>query len=132
GLSLAWSILEHLHQEVQSKTLFATHFHELTQLEKTLPRLSNASVLVAENTTDIVFLHKLVPGICNRSYGVEVAKLAGLPSKVLLRAKDILGVLETQSQRANRTRSKALEKHDNQLHFFDGGRSSESRDGSGP
>ena len=128
GLSLAWSILEYLHTQVRAKTLFATHFHELTSLEKTLPQLRNANVLVERWNNEIVFLHKLGPGICNQSYGVEVAKLAGLPSKVLLRAKEILGVLESHSQRANRTRNKALEIHDNQLVIFEEPKQPESRD----
>jgi len=127
GLSLAWSLLEYLHTKIGAKVLFATHFHELTSLEKNLPQLKNANVLVERWKDEIVFLHKLSPGICNRSYGVEVARLAGLPSEVLLRAREILGHLETQSQRANRTRSHALELHDNQMVFFDGLESLESR-----
>lgn len=119
GLSLAWSIVEYLHNEVDAKTLFATHFHELTGLEKQLPRVRNTNVLVKKWKDDIVFLHKLANGVCNRSYGIEVAKLAGLPDKLLVRAKSLLGVLESQSARNARTRNQALQLHDNQLAFFE-------------
>jgi DNA mismatch repair protein MutS len=119
GLSLAWSLLEHIHKQVQAKTLFATHFHEVTSLEKSLPGLRNVNVLVEKWKNEIVFLHRLGPGACSQSYGIEVAKLAGLPSRVLLRAKEILGHLESQSQRGSRARHRALEIHDNQLVFFD-------------
>ena len=118
GLSLAWSLLEHIHNSVRAKTLFATHFHEITALEKHLPLLKNANVLVDRWNDEIVFLHKLGPGICNRSYGVEVARLAGLPAEVLARAKEILGHLESHSQRATRARNRAMDMHDNQMGFF--------------
>lgn len=119
GLSLAWSLLEYLHQKVRAKTLFATHFHEITALETALPGLKNTNVLVEKWKEDVVFLYKLAPGICNRSYGIEVARLAGLPSEVLLRAKDIQGLLETQSQRGGKSRHAALAQHTNQMGFFD-------------
>lgn len=120
GLSLAWSLLEFLHTQVRAKTLFATHFHEITALETALPGLRNFNVLVEKWKEDVVFLYKLAPGICNRSYGIEVAKLAGLPSEVLLRARDIQGLLESQSQRGNRVRSAALSGHAKQLGLFEG------------
>jgi DNA mismatch repair protein MutS len=119
GLSLAWSLLEYIHTSLKSFTLFATHFHELTHLEKSLPGLRNANVLVQKWKEDIVFLYKLAPGICNQSYGIEVAKLAGLPTPVLSRARHILGLLESQSERGSRIRNRALEIHDNQLAFFE-------------
>ncbi len=119
GLSLAWSLLEHLHENVRAKTLFATHFHEITALETTLPGCKNANVLVEKWKEDIVFLYKLAPGICNRSYGIEVAKIAGLPSGVLHRAREIQGLLETQSQRSSKVRSGALSHHRSQLGLFD-------------
>ncbi|MBI3295494.1 MAG: DNA mismatch repair protein MutS [Deltaproteobacteria bacterium] len=119
GLSLAWSLLEHLHGEVCAKTLFATHFHELTALEKSLPGLVNANVLVKKMGDEIVFLHRLDSGGCSQSYGVDVARLAGLPSKVLLRAKDILTVLESQSQRGYRARGRALGSSDQQMGFLE-------------
>lgn len=129
GLALAWSLLEFIHNEIGAKTLFATHFQELTGLQKSLPQLKNMNVLVEKWKEEIVFLHKLAPGICNQSYGVEVAKLAHLPSKVLLRAREILGCLESQSQRADRARSRALQIHDSQMAFFDVPEVSETRMG---
>jgi DNA mismatch repair protein MutS len=126
GLSLAWSLLEHLHNVVRAKTLFATHFHEITALETALPGVKNANVLVEKWKEEVVFLYKLGPGICNRSYGIEVAKLAGLPSEVLVRARDIQGLLESQSQRGNKARHTALEQHAKQMGFFDEGESPET------
>ncbi|MBM4317425.1 MAG: DNA mismatch repair protein MutS [Deltaproteobacteria bacterium] len=108
GLSLAWSLVEHFHTEVRAKTLFATHFHEVTSLEKSYSQLKNANVRVEKFKNEIIFLYQLSPGICSQSYGIEVAKLASLPSKVLIRAKEILTVLETQSQQGNRARINAL------------------------
>jgi len=119
GLSLAWSLLEYIHQEIGAKTLFATHFHEVTALEKLLPGVKNGNVLVDRWKDEIVFLHKLGTGVCSQSYGIEVARLAGLPPKVLLRAKTILGHLETQSRRGDRTRNRALETQENQMAFFE-------------
>jgi DNA mismatch repair protein MutS len=127
GLSLAWSIVEFLHTDVRAKTLFATHFHEVTALENALPGVRNANVLVEHWNEEIVFLHRLAPGGCNRSYGIEVAQLARLPSKVLLRARDILGVLESQSQRGNKARSRALNLGEKQMAFFDPSGASETR-----
>ncbi|NBW98926.1 DNA mismatch repair protein MutS, partial [bacterium] len=106
GLSLAWSILEHIHTRVRAKTLFATHFHELTALESEYPNLKNATVLVQKNGQDIVFLHQLAFGASNKSFGIEVARLAGLPVPVLSRAREILEnfdrskVLERSSQKS--------------------------------
>ena len=94
GLSLAWSILEHLHNQVGSKTLFATHYHELTELAERLPRLQNFNVAVREWNDQIVFLHKIIEGGADKSYGIHVARLAGVPSPVIKRAKDILKNLE--------------------------------------
>ena len=94
GLSLAWSILEHLHNQVGSKTLFATHYHELTELAERLPRLQNFNVAVREWNDQIVFLHKIIEGGADKSYGIHVARLAGVPSPVIERAKDILKNLE--------------------------------------
>ena len=94
GLSLAWSILEHLHNQVGAKTLFATHYHELTELAERLPRLQNFNVAVREWNEQIVFLHKIVEGGADKSYGIHVARLAGGPKPVIERAKDILKNLE--------------------------------------
>ena len=94
GLSLAWSIVEHLHNQVGAKTLFATHYHELTELAARLPRLRNFNVAVREWHDQIVFLRKIVEGGTDKSYGIQVARLAGVPKTVLERAKEILGNLE--------------------------------------
>jgi len=94
GLSLAWSIVEHLHNAVGAKTLFATHYHELTELAQRLPRLKNFNVAVREWRDSIVFLRKIVEGGTDKSYGIHVARLAGVPREVLERAKQILVNLE--------------------------------------
>jgi DNA mismatch repair protein MutS len=94
GLSLAWSIVEHLHNQVGAKTLFATHYHELTELAQRLPRLKNFNVAVREWRDQIVFLRKIVEGGTDKSYGIHVARLAGVPQEVLERAKIILNNLE--------------------------------------
>lgn len=98
GLSIAWSAIEHLHEVNRSRALFATHYHELTALSKTLERLSNATVKVREWKGDLVFLHEIVPGSADRSYGIQVAKLAGLPASVIKRAREVLSALETSDQ----------------------------------
>jgi len=94
GLSIAWATLEHLHEVSRSRTLFATHYHELTALTATLPRLANATMRVAEHGDDVVFLHEVAPGAADRSYGIHVARLAGLPDAALARAEDVLKALE--------------------------------------
>jgi DNA mismatch repair protein MutS len=94
GLSLAWGIVEYLHNQAGAKTLFATHYHELTELAARLPRLRNFNVAVREWHDQIVFLRKIVPGGTDKSYGIQVARLAGVPKAVLDRAKEILGNLE--------------------------------------
>jgi DNA mismatch repair protein MutS len=94
GLSLAWSIVEHLHNQVGAKTLFATHYHELTELAVRLPRLKNFNVAVREWHEQIVFLRKIVDGGTDKSYGIQVARLAGVPKPILERAKEILRNLE--------------------------------------
>jgi DNA mismatch repair protein MutS len=94
GLSLAWAIVEHLHNQVGAKTLFATHYHELTELAKRLPRLRNFNVAVREWRDQIVFLRKIVPGGTDKSYGIQVARLAGVPKPVIERARQILQNLE--------------------------------------
>jgi len=94
GLSLAWSIVEFLHNQVGAKTLFATHYHELTELSARLPRIKNFNVAVREWHDQIVFLRKIVEGGTDKSYGIQVARLAGVPKEVLERAKQILGNLE--------------------------------------
>ncbi|MGP8239681.1 MAG: DNA mismatch repair protein MutS [Limisphaerales bacterium] len=94
GLSLAWSIVEYLHNALGAKTLFATHYHELTELAARLPRVQNFNVAVREWNDQIVFLRKITPGATDKSYGIQVARLAGVPRPVLERAKEILSNLE--------------------------------------
>ncbi len=94
GLSIAFACVEHLHHESRSRTLFATHFHELTQLADTLPRIFNLTMRVREHRGVLVFLHEVAPGAADRSYGIQVAKLAGLPAAVIKRARAVLADLE--------------------------------------
>ncbi|MDB5601672.1 MAG: mismatch repair protein MutS, partial [Xanthobacteraceae bacterium] len=98
GLSIAWAAIEHLHDVNRCRTLFATHFHELTALSAKLPRLFNATVRVKEWQGEVVFLHEVIPGAADRSYGIQVAKLAGLPHAVIERAKLVLAGLEAQDR----------------------------------
>jgi DNA mismatch repair protein MutS len=100
GLSIAWATIEHLHESNRCRSLFATHFHELTALSARLPRLFNATVRVKEWDGDVVFLHEVVPGAADRSYGIQVAKLAGLPTSVIERAKIVLAKLEAEDRSA--------------------------------
>ncbi|MBR4211741.1 MAG: DNA mismatch repair protein MutS [Oscillibacter sp.] len=94
GMSIARAVLEHCARKIRAKTLFATHYHELTELERTLPGTANYTIAVKAKGEDIVFLRKIIPGGADRSYGIEVAKLAGLPPQVLNRARVILKELE--------------------------------------
>jgi DNA mismatch repair protein MutS len=95
GLSLAWAITEHLANEVRCRTLFATHYHELTELGQLLANVKNLNVAVREWAGEVVFLHKIIPGGTDKSYGLHVAKLAGLPKPILTRSKEILSDLES-------------------------------------
>ena len=94
GLSIAWASVEHLHEANRCRGLFATHFHELTVLSEKLERLSNATMRVKEWDGDVIFLHEVGPGAADRSYGIQVARLAGLPASVVARARDVLTRLE--------------------------------------
>lgn len=96
GMALAQSIIEYIHQEVQAKTLFSTHYHELTVLDETLPHLQNQHVGAVEKDGEVVFLHKMMAGPADKSYGIHVAKIAGLPTDLLTRAAVILEKLEAQ------------------------------------
>ena len=96
GISLAWAIVEHLHDRVGCRTLFATHYHELTDLAQTLAGVRNLNVAVKEWEDHVVFLHKIVPGAADKSYGIHVARLAGVPRSVNERAKQILAQLEEE------------------------------------
>jgi DNA mismatch repair protein MutS len=98
GMSLAWAVTEELHRDAgpRPRTLFATHYHELTQLALHLPRVVNRSVRVEEYGEDVIFLHEVVDGPADKSYGIHVARLAGLPEHVVARARAILALLEAE------------------------------------
>jgi DNA mismatch repair protein MutS len=124
GLSIAWAVAEYLHdrEDIRPKTLFATHYHELTELELTLKRVKNYHVMVKEFQGEVIFLRKVAPGPTDQSYGLHVAKLAGVPRSVIARAKEILFNLErkeidfTGQPRLSQRRSKSLSKE--QLWLF--------------
>jgi DNA mismatch repair protein MutS len=96
GISLAWSVVEHLHEHVGCRTLFATHYHELTDLAKSLSGVKNLNVAVREWQEEVIFLHKIVDGAADKSYGIHVARLAGVPRGVIERSKEILAQLEEE------------------------------------
>jgi DNA mismatch repair protein MutS len=100
GLSIAWATIEHLHEQNGCRALFATHFHELTALASKLRRVHNATMRVKEWQGEVVFLHEVIPGAADRSYGIQVAKLAGLPSSVIERARVVLAALEAEERKS--------------------------------
>jgi DNA mismatch repair protein MutS len=100
GLSLAWAILEHIHEHIRAYTLFATHYHELTELAGQLTGIRNLHVSVKESGDQIIFLRRVEPGAADRSYGIEVARLAALPARVIERAREILAIHESTEQTA--------------------------------
>jgi DNA mismatch repair protein MutS len=107
GLSIAWATVEALHETTGCRALFATHFHELTSLAKTLGRVANVTMKVREWEGEVVFLHEVGPGAADRSYGIQVARLAGLPAPVIARAKQVLDILEQRSAGTASSRQKA-------------------------
>jgi DNA mismatch repair protein MutS len=111
GLSIAWGMIEYIHNHphLRAKTLFATHYHELTQLADLLPGVRNYNVAVSEADNEVVFLHKIVPGGADKSYGIHVAQLAGLPSPVVHRANEIMKELEKSSGRAVKVNPQAAQ-----------------------
>jgi DNA mismatch repair protein MutS len=125
GLSIARSVIEHIHNDPRlgCKTLFATHYHELTYLAASLPGVRNCSVAVTEEGNKVVFLHKIIPGGADKSYGVHVAQLAGLPQGVINRAWEVLADLETQSQQNGGGQVRAKREPAQQMALFsDGGK----------
>ena len=131
GISIAWAIVEYIHEHpnAHAKTLFATHYHELNEMERSYPRIKNYNVSVKEVGNKVVFLRKLVPGGSEHSFGIHVAKMAGMPKSIVKRADEILKVLESekhqeegimqssaQNGRKNDTKSKADGGY--QLSFF--------------
>jgi DNA mismatch repair protein MutS len=101
GLSIAWATVEHLHDSNQCRALFATHYHELTAMAEKLGAALNVTVSVKEWKDNIVFLHEVIPGAADRSYGIQVAKLAGLPKPVIARARQVLARLEKTQGKPN-------------------------------
>jgi DNA mismatch repair protein MutS len=99
GLSIAWAVVESLHSGPRPKTLFATHYHELTELEQLLPGVRNVHVSVHEAGNEIIFLRRVEPGSADKSYGIEVARLAGLPNDVIVRAREILQLHEQSEEK---------------------------------
>jgi DNA mismatch repair protein MutS len=102
GLAIAWSVCEHVHEKLGARCLFATHYHQLTDLADSLPNARNLNVAVREYGEDIVFLHRIEEGGTDRSYGIHVARLAGVPLGVLDRARDVLGRLEREEEGLSR------------------------------
>ena len=100
GLSIAWAAIEYLHEANRCRALFATHYHELTALAGRLPRLVNLTMRVKEWNNEVIFLHEVMPGTADRSYGIQVARLAGLPAAVVERARTILAELEDTQRQA--------------------------------
>jgi DNA mismatch repair protein MutS len=119
GVSLAWAIAEHLHDHVGARTLFATHYHELTGMAEVRPGVRNRNVAVDERGKEVVFLHQIVPGSANRSYGIHVARLAGLPPGVLRRARVILRGLEDGSFEGAVASAPAAPEPETQLPLFE-------------
>jgi DNA mismatch repair protein MutS len=107
GLSIAWAVIEHLHEKNRARALFATHFHELTRLSEKHDRLDNLTVRVTDWNGEVVFLHEIVPGAADRSYGIQVAKLAGLPGPVVSRARELLAEFEAAERLSHADRSVA-------------------------
>ncbi|WP_332020346.1 DNA mismatch repair protein MutS [Kaistella sp.] len=120
GVSIAWAIAEYLHQHpTQAKTLFATHYHELNEMTVNFERIKNFHVSIQENKGNIIFMRKLLPGGSEHSFGIHVAKLAGMPSKVVNRANEVLKTLEkSRSQSSSKDSAKAITDENMQLSFF--------------
>ena len=123
GISIAWAITEYIHENIKAKTIFATHYHELNELAELFPRIKNFKADVKELGDKIIFLHKIVPGYADHSYGIEVAKMAGLPEEVTERAKEILINLEqkelTPQGKGKRKISKEILKEKFQISLFE-------------
>ncbi|MCJ7779056.1 MAG: hypothetical protein MUP16_12180, partial [Sedimentisphaerales bacterium] len=109
GLALAWAITEHIANKIKCRTLFATHYHELTELAELFANVKNCNVAVREWADEVVFLHKILPGGTDKSYGIHVAKLAGVPKPIVERSKEILEELEAAF--AKEATSRHLAKH---------------------
>ena len=125
GLSIAWAMTEYLHNAagIRPRTLFATHYHELTELEELMPRVVNYRVAVKKSGDEVIFLHRLVPGGCDHSYGIEVARLAGMPPELIARARQVLARLEQNDlsltrSAVRRSRRRKADAGDGQISLF--------------
>jgi DNA mismatch repair protein MutS len=117
GLAIARAVVEHIHGHIGARTLFATHYHELTALADRFPRIHNVNVAVAEEGSDVIFLHRVVPGGADRSYGIHVGRLAGLPAGVTERAEETLAELEARARQNGHKRTRP---HAQQMTLFGG------------
>ena len=122
GISIAWSIVEYIHQhpKANAKTLFATHYHELNEMEKTFERIKNYNVSVREVDNKVIFLRKLVRGGSEHSFGIHVAKMAGMPQSIVKRADDILHQLETDNRKNDIAQTKTSKKKKSEKNSSDG------------
>jgi DNA mismatch repair protein MutS len=120
GLSIAWAVVEHItdKEKCGAKTLFATHYHELTELESKLEGVKNYSIAVKEKGEDIIFLRKIIPGGTDESYGIHVAKLAGVPQPVVKRSNEILRSLERKSMLTGQKKQENKKQPEGQLDFY--------------
>ncbi len=116
GVAIAWSVLEHIHDKIKARCLFATHYHELTAMDKILPAMKNYTVAIEESGDEIIFMHKITQGAASKSYGVHVAELAGLPKSVINKAKSILKKLEKNSDGSN---AKILKNESHSMNLFE-------------
>jgi len=111
GVAIAWAVAEHLHDAIGARTLFATHYHELVALAEARPRVRNVSVAVREHKNEIVFLRRVVAGGANKSYGIDVARIAGLPKNVISRSREIMSKLEGGSKLGSSAQLSLLSAH---------------------
>ncbi len=116
GVAIAWSVLEYIHDKIKARCLFATHYHELTALSEIFPALVNYTISISENDNQILFLHKIIKGFADRSYGVHVAQMAGLPASVIRRANQLLLKFEKDAKKSNK---EAFKDESHNLNLFD-------------
>ena len=119
GLALAWAVIEHIHDRIRAKTMFATHYHELTELAEQMEGVRNLRVSVKEAGDQIIFLRKVEPGAADRSYGIEVARLAALPASVIERAREVLELHEKTEQVVTEELTPGARPHPVQISLFE-------------
>jgi len=108
GVSIAWSVAEHIYNKIKARTMFSTHYHVMNKLSEKFSNIKNYNIAVKENHGEVIFLHKLIEGGTDQSYGVHVAKLAGLPYDVLERAREIQSLLEKDDEMVRKIKAKKL------------------------